>query len=70
MKRLVNVSALDSKWPRHLIRKKSDEYDVDCSIESEHFGVFRNKYLLKLEGSEENIQLFLAFLKYSGFKIK
>lgn len=72
MKRLVSVSAsyFSTKNPSICHIYNYDEYNIDCSIESQDLENFKDKYLLLLDGSAENIQMFLEYLKYNGFKIK
>lgn len=72
MKRLVNisVSTFSTKWPSSDYIDEYDRFNIDCTEVSENIGVFKDKYLLKLEGTKENIQMFLDYLKFEGFKIQ
>ena len=72
MKRLVNVSESEfsTKWPMGHYLGWQPEYNVHCYIEKRDIGVFHSKYLLEVEGTEENIQMYIEHLKYIGFKIR
>lgn len=72
MKRLISVSAFEfsTKWPSSTYISNHSDYYIRCNVVSKDMGVFKDKYLLELEGSVENIQNFLEYLKYEGFKIK
>jgi len=72
MKRYVSVSAFEfsTKWPSDYYIHNDYRLDVKCTIESCDKGLLFNKYFLKLEGTEENIQVFIDYLKHEGFKIK
>lgn len=71
MKRLVSVSASDfsTKWPSKRYINKHCMFNVNCKIVSAYIGIFKDTYHLILEGTEENIQMFLDYLKREGFKI-
>ncbi len=71
MKKIVRVSVFEFalQWrSSHYINRYSD-YDLKCNILSRDLGVFWDKYVLQLEGSPDNIQLFLDYLKCEKFKI-
>ncbi len=71
MKRIVKVSAFEfglTYASGHYIHNY-DDYDIECDIVSRDLGILWDKYVLKLEGKAENIQLYLDYLKCSGFKI-
>lgn len=72
MKRLISVSAHEftTKWPSSYYIKKHYSFNVNCNVVSRDIGILKDKYLLKLEGTEENIQMFLDYLKHEGFKMK
>lgn len=72
MKRLVNVSAFEisTKWPSRSYINKYYKFNVNCTIVSSNIGLLKDKYLLKLKGTEENIQMFLDYLKHEGFRIR
>ena len=72
MKRLVSVSAFDFsiKWPSYTYFNYSYKYNISCTILSRKLGLLKDSYLLELNGKEEDIQMFLDYLKYEGFKIK
>ena len=72
MKRLVNVSVLEfsTMWPSSTYIHNYRRYKIKLKIVSENIGIFKDKYLLALDGSMENIQNFLKYLKFEGFKIK
>lgn len=72
MKRLVSVSAFELfiTWPSFSYILNSHNYNINCRIIDENLGLLVDKYLLELEGEAEDIQMFLDYLKYSGFKIK
>ena len=71
MKRMVSVSAsgFSITWPSSFYVNKYNEYGLSCKIKGKKLGLLKDKYLLELEGSEEDIKLFLGFLKFEGFKI-
>lgn len=71
MKRLVKVSVGEfaTKWPSIHYINKAYFYNVDCIIVSRDLGIFKDKYILELSGTEENIQMFLQRLKLERFKI-
>lgn len=71
MKRIVKVSAFEfglTYASGHYIHNY-DDYDIECDIVNRDLGILWDKYVLKLEGKPENIQLYLDYLKCSGFKI-
>lgn len=72
MRRLVSVSAFEfsTKWPSGNYIYNYDRFNIKCTVESKNIGLLRDKYILKLEGTEENIQMFLDYLKYEGFRIR
>lgn len=72
MKRLISVSVCDffTTWPSSTYISNYRDYHIKCNVVSSDIGVFKDKYLLELEGTVENIQNFLEYLKYEGFKIK
>lgn len=72
MKRLVSVSASEfsTKWPSGDYISKHKKFNVKCTVVSEDIGLLKDKYLLELKGKEENIQMFLNYLKHKGFKIR
>lgn len=72
MKRLISVSAFEfsTKWPSGSYINEDYRFNVNCTVISKNIGIIKDKYLLKLEGTEENIQMFLDYLKHEGFKIK
>lgn len=72
MKRLISVSVYDFSIPfasRYYITKYYN-FNLECTIMSRDLGLIRDRYLLQLVGSEENIQMFIDYLKHEGFKIK
>ncbi len=71
MKRLVSVSvAFYSIIPISSYINKYHEFSIRCTIVKKDIGILKDKYLLKLEGTEDDIQMFIDYLKYEGFKIK
>lgn len=72
MKRLVRVSAFEfsTTRPSYTYILGTNNFDVKCTIMNDNRGLLWDKYTLKLEGSDENIQMFLDYLKCEGFKIK
>ena len=71
MERLVKVSVFEfaTKYSSNYYIYKATEYDVKCTVVDRNMGLLKDKYLLKLKGTAENIQNFLDYLKYEGFKI-
>ena len=71
MKRLISVSASDLviKYTSRYYISFAHKYDVNCTIVRQKPGFIIDKYLLQLEGSEENIQNFIEYLKYEGFRV-
>lgn len=71
MKRLVSVSASDIfiKYASGYYISRHYSFNVACNVISQEIGLFRDKYLLQLSGTEEDIQMFVAYLKHEGFKI-
>ena len=69
MERLISVSAfgLFTDWA---CINEDFTFDVYCTIISSNTGILKDKYCLKLEGTETNIQMFVDYLKHKGFKIK
>lgn len=69
MKRLVRVSAFEfsTTYPSYNYVSKANNFGVESTIMSENRGFLWDKYTLKLEGSDENIQMFLDYLKCEGF---
>lgn len=49
--------------------EKHKEYEVKCDVRRD-LGLLNNTYELCLEGTEENLNNFLSFLRMKGFKIK
>lgn len=72
MKRLVRVSAFEfsTTYPSCNYVSGTNKFGVKCTIMSKNRGLLWDKYTLKLDGSNENIQMFLDYLKCEGFKIK
>lgn len=72
MKRIVSVSAWEfsTKCPSYNYVSKADNFGVKSTIMSKNLGLIFDRYALQLEGSEENVQMFLDYLKCEGFKIK
>lgn len=72
MKRLVNVSEneFSAKWPMENYIGWQPQYDIHCYVIRREVGIFYTRYLLRVEGKEENIQMYIEHLKYVGFKIK
>lgn len=72
MRRIVKVSLFEftSKWPSRTYINKYHDYGIKCSILSSDLGILWDKYVLRLEGSVENMELYLNYLKCEGFKIK
>ena len=72
MKRLVGVSAFEfsTKWPSYTYINKDYMYNVKCTVLRRNLGLLKDSYLLELNGKEEDIQMFLDYLKYEGFRIK
>ena len=71
MKRIVKVSSWEFKltYPSGRYIHNYDDYNIECDIVNRDLGILRDTYILKLEGKPENIQLYLDYLKCSGFKI-
>ena len=71
MERIIKVSAFEfaiaqsSSYYVH----KYDEYGLKGNVVDSNRGILWDKYVLRLKGSDENIQLFLDYLKSVGFKI-
>ena len=62
MKRIVKVSAFEfalTYASGHYIHNY-DDYGIKCDIVNRNLGILWDKYVLKLEGKPENIQLYLA----------
>ena len=72
MKRYISVSVREfsTKWPSIYYINNHYSYNINCTIESSDKGIFIDKYYLRLEGTEENIEAFVDYLKHEGFKIK
>ena len=72
MKRLISVSAFEfsTKWPSRSYINTHYRFNVNCTVVSSDIGILKDKYLLKSEGTKENIQMFLDYLKHEGFKIQ
>lgn len=72
MKRLVCVSAFEFSitWPSGIYILNYDDYNINCRIVDENSGFLIDKYILELDGRSEDIQMFLDYLKFSGFKIR
>lgn len=72
MIRLVSVSVREifSTYPSWYYLEKNGNYDVVCTKLDVKVGHFKDKFVLRLEGTSENIQLFLDYLSSNGFKIK
>lgn len=67
---MVKVKESKLNWlSNYNIHAVSKEYKVDYEIEYCDLGLFRTKYMLKIEGDEENIRTFLSYLKMCGCKI-
>lgn len=71
MKRVVGVSAreLATKWPSSKYIYDYRKFNIECKVLGENRGFFKDKYTLQLEGTSENIQLFIDYLLCEGFKI-
>lgn len=71
MKRIVKVSSWEFKltYPSSHYVHNYDDYNIDCDIINRNLGILHDTYVLKIEGKAENIQLYLDYLKCSGFKI-
>lgn len=72
MKYLASVSASEfsTTWPSRNYIDDYKKYNLKCKVVESNIGLFKDKYLLELDGSTENIQMFLAYLRHEGFKIK
>ena len=72
MKRFISVSAFEFSltWPSIYYINNDSRYDVKCTVESDNRGLLIDRYFLKIEGTQENIQAFIDYLKHEGFKIK
>lgn len=71
MQCLVNVLTYDFSisCPSRCYIDYYKEYNITCRIVTCDLGIFRDKYLLELDGSQDNIEGFLDFLKQQRFKI-
>lgn len=72
MKRVVAVSknSFLADKPSWYYLGKDENYDVVCTKLDRDLGYFKDKFILMIEGTAENVQLFLDYLRCSGFKIK
>ena len=71
MKRFIKVSVRDFSTPRaswYYIDNARD-FNIKCTIVDKRLGFFKDCYILKVEGHNENIQKFLEYLKFKKFKI-
>lgn len=71
MKRVIGVSAREfaTKWPSRNYISDYHKFNIECKVLNENIGFFKDKYTLQLEGTAENIQLFIDYLRCEGFKI-
>ena len=72
MKHLASISASEfsTTWPSRNYIDDHKKYNIKCKVVDSNIGLFKDKYLIELDGSSENIQRFLTYLKHEGFKIK
>lgn len=72
MKQIVRVSThiLRILYSSKYYVDRAQKYNIKCTMLRYRLGFFRDRFLLKLEGSEENIQMFLNYLKNEGFTIE
>lgn len=70
MKRVVGVSVrtFATKWPSGTYIFDHHKFNIECEILAQNIGFFEDKYTLQLEGTAENIQLFIDYLRCEGFK--
>jgi hypothetical protein len=71
MERIIKVSAFEFAIAQSSLYyvHKYDEYGLKGQVVDSNRGILWDKYVLRLNGSAENIQLFLDYLKSVGFKI-
>ena len=72
MERLISVSAFEFLIERSSLSiiQNYREFNLECKRISEYRGYFKDKYILKLNGEEKNIQMYIDYLKLEGFKVK
>ena len=71
MKKLANVSVgkFSTVYGSYYYTQQYDDFNISCTILKRKLGTFTDTYLLGLEGSSANIQMFLEYLKFNKFKI-
>ena len=72
MERVIEVSifSLPLTQPSTLYVSSCIEYAVEANILSRDIGVLWDTYVLKLRGTDKNIQSYLEHLQDIGFKIR
>ena len=68
----VKAVAKDSKltWPSGNYISNYEKFNIKCIICDENLGLFKDKYKLNLQGSRENINSFISYLRMNNFKIE
>ena len=71
MKRIIkaSINSFLANNPSWYYIEKDSQYDVECTVLNRDLGYFKDKFVLELKGTAENVQLFLDYLRCSGFKI-
>ena len=71
MKRIVKVSVFEFAitYTSLYYVYKYDEYNLKGKVVDTNRGILFDKYVLRLEGASEDIEMFLDYLKSVGFKI-
>ena len=71
MKRLIILSDTESEtlWPSSYFILKYQQFNINCREISRNVGLFKDGYLLELEGSKDNIEKYISYLKDKGFKV-
>ena len=71
MERIVKVSVFEfsTTWASSFYINKYHDYGIECHVISRNLGILFDRYILRLKGKPENIQLYLDYLKAEKFKI-
>lgn len=72
MKRLISVSVLNLAITKPSIEYVASypEFGITCKKLMEEQGLFKDKYILELEGERESIQKYLEYLEHNSFFIE
>lgn len=68
VKAVVNYHKL--KWPSDDYISDYKKFNIKCKILDKDFSILNDKYELCLEGSKEDIESFMSYLRMKGFKFK